>query len=400
MKQTIILLLMLIMSYSVWAQKTDSPNKKSLKPIVIEGNVENVADGTIILLFNRNKPFMSYSYELSDTVKEGKFRIVHNPKNDDEEYVLRIATNHYGLNFYASPGSTTKVMGKGADIESWRVINDNPMQKIANDYRAYLDLKVPDYYEIRKKRDWMDQDDDEYPNVLKAYDDAQVKYAECMLEYLSDKPFNSVLLKQLCWAACHAYITNNENMKERIRQLLPKIPADCSDDEGTDLADIKHFIVSKPKSLTIGDKMVDFLLYDHAGNEHHLTEFNDNGKYLLLEFNSRTCQGCMEHRQYDALNGLYNNHSDKVDIVMVNCDEPYFWKLQCKNAKKWGRDPWNEWNDMKSCDDVKQRYGSISGPSYFFISPDGTILGRISDKENLQKAIQKYFDLANIENKN
>ena len=30
--------------------------------------------------------------------------------------------------------------------------------------------------------------------------------------------------------------------------------------------------------------MEDFTLYDHKGFEHHLTELNGNGKYLLLEF--------------------------------------------------------------------------------------------------------------------
>ncbi len=149
----------------------------------------------------------------------------------------------------------------------------------------------------------------------------------------------------------------------------------------------------KYEPIKIGEKLHDFVLYDHQDKEHHLTEFNGNGKYLLLEFNSRTCIPCMEHRQNDALNALYKNHSDKVDMLMVNCDAKYFWNIECKDPNKYGRDPWHEWNDKKDAEDIMQRYGTESGPSYFFVDKDGTILGRISDTENLQEAIDKYFKL-------
>ena len=78
---------------------------------------------------------------------------------------------------------------------------------------------------------------------------------------------------------------------------------------------------------------------------------------------------------------------------MVNCDPKYYWDIECKDPNKYGRDPWHEWNDKKGAEDIKQRYGSVTGPSYFFVSPDGTILGRISDQEDLKAAIAKYFKL-------
>ena len=99
----------------------------------------------------------------------------------------------------------------------------------------------------------------------------------------------------------------------------------------------------------------------------------------------------MEHRQNDALNNLYKNHSDKVDMLMVNCDSWYYWDIECKDPNKYGRDPWQEWNDKKNAEDIMERYGPMTGPCYFFVDKDGTILGRISDRENLQEAIKKYF---------
>ena len=146
----------------------------------------------------------------------------------------------------------------------------------------------------------------------------------------------------------------------------------------------------KFERIRIGEKLHDFVLYDHQDKEHHLTEFNGNGKFLLLEFNSRTCVPCVEHRPIEVLNNLYKNHSDKGDMLMVNCDDPYFWNIECKDPNKYGRDPWHEWNDKKGAEDIMQRYG-LTGPAYFFVSPDGTILGKITDERRLEESIKKYF---------
>ena len=80
-------------------------------------------------------------------------------------------------------------------------------------------------------------------------------------------------------------------------------------------------------------------------------------------------------------------------MLMVNCDAQYNWDIECKDPNQLGRDPWHEWNGKDVREDIMQRYGSESGPCYFFVSPDGTILGRISDQEDLKAAIAKYFKI-------
>jgi hypothetical protein len=100
----------------------------------------------------------------------------------------------------------------------------------------------------------------------------------------------------------------------------------------------------------------------------------------------------MEHRPMDFLNNVYKNHSDKVDMLMLNCDDPYFWEQECKDEKKWGRDPWYEWNDHKACKNIMQRY-DVDGPTYYFISPDGVILGKNKGEESLSSSFEKYFKL-------
>ena len=78
---------------------------------------------------------------------------------------------------------------------------------------------------------------------------------------------------------------------------------------------------------------------------------------------------------------------------MVNCDAKCYWDIECKAPNTYGRAPWHEWNDKKDAEDIMQRYGTETGPSYFFVDKDGTILGRIKDTDDLNAAIAKYFKL-------
>ena len=395
-KSGISLLLMLLAVVSVWAQESKNGENKSLPPVIVEGKVENVPDGTIIGLYIQNGPYITARLEKKDTIVGGKFRIAFTPKYKNEEYSLGLENFVHGLVFYSTPGTTTIINGKGVDIEAWHVENDNPIQKEANKYRAWLDNNVPDYFDIRKKKDWMDPDDDEYPLVEKTYKKAHEQYAECMIKFMQDREFSPVFVKTLYRIAIIAYLDSNIEIRDKARLLAEKIPSDSPDMQYTFVGQIKHFLYPQYSPISVGEKMTDFVLYDHQDKEHHLTEFNGNGKYLLLEFNSRTCKGCMEHRPIETLNNLYKKHSDKVDILMVNCDDLYFWNIECKDPNKYGRDPWNEWNDKKGCDEIMQRYRSSKDNQslgYYFVSPDGTILGRISDTENLQEAIDKYFKL-------
>lgn len=215
-----------------------------------------------------------------------------------------------------------------------------------------------------------------------------------MIEFMKDRKYSSVFASNLCTLSLMILEGKNKNkgIREKAVKLLAIVPKD-EEQRDQNIYDAKKWLLPKYEPIKIGEKLHDFVLYDHQGKVHHLTEFNGNGKFLLLEFNSRTCKGCIEHRQYDALNNLYENHSDKVDMLMVNCDPKYYWDIECKDPNKYGRDPWHEWNDKKGAEDIKQRYGTETGPSYFFVSPDGTILGRISYQEDLKAAIAMYFKI-------
>ena len=397
MKKTIIIMLLMLIAVSGWAQESKNEKKDSIPPIIVEGTLERVPDGTVVMVGGRMGGFCSYGPNQGDTLRNGKFRIIYTPESPTDEYMMTAMYNgahlrHYFM-FYASPGTKATIKGEGIHPANWYAKSDNPKQIEANEYRAYLDEKIPGYWDLKRRDDWVTEEDDDYYSVKKRVREADSLYVEYMIDFMKDRKYSSVFAKELHSLSLYILEGRNKNMgiRERAAKLLAKVPKDAPYDES--IYDAKRFLVPKYEPIKIGEKLHDFVLYDHQDKEHHLTEFNGNGKFLLLEFNSRTCKGCMEHRQYDALNSLFKNHSDKVDMLMVNCDSQYYWDIECKDPNKYGRDPWNEWNDKKNAEDVMQRYGSESGPCYFFVSPDGTILGRISDKEDLNAAITKYFNI-------
>ena len=395
MRKSGISLLLMLFAIAGWAQESKTEKKNSIPPIIVEGNVERVPDGTVIILCQFTSQHLSpFGPQAKDTIRNGKFRIVLPLEKKYEVFCLWTPNLRGGFTFvYASPGTTTTVTGVGVRYDNWYVKNNNPIQKEANEYRAYLDEKIPGYWDLKRKIDWIDKDDDEYDLVRKKWKEADSLFVERMTEFMQDREYSPVFDKYILDISRRICLSKNNAQRGKAAKLLEKAPKVESRWDNEYIYEARRDLTPQYEPIKIGEKLHDFVLYDHQDKEHHLTEFNGNGKYLLLEFNSRTCVGCMKHRQSDALNALYKNHSDKVDILMVNNDSPYYWDIECKDPTKYGRDPWNEWNDKKGCEDIMQRYGIIGGPWYYFISQDGTILGRIRDTENLQEAIDKYFKL-------
>ena len=384
MKQSFITFMLLLTAICSWAQKSKASDEKPIAPVIVEGTLEGVPDGTVIMVQERKGGTKSYFREIEegiDTLRNGKFRIVYTPMNQVDEYMLTVEKSPRYLLIYVSPGSKCTIKGVGVHPANWYAKSDNPKQIEANEYRAYLDEKLPRYWDLKEKRD-------------RSTVEAESLYVEYMIEFMKDRKYSSVFASNLCTLSLMILEGKNKNkgIKEKAVKLLAIVPKD-EEQRDQNIYDAKKRLLPKYSPIKIGEKLHDFVLYDHQGKVHHLTEFNGNGKFLLLEFNSRACVPCVEHRPNAVLNNLYKNHSDKVDMLMVNCDPPYYWDIECKDPNKYGRDPWHEWNDKKGAEDIKQRYGTETGPSYFFVSPDGTILGRISYQEDLKAAIAKYFKI-------
>ncbi len=405
MRKSGISLLLMLFAVTGWAQESKTEKKDSVLPIIVEGTLENVPDGTVIKVserYGKQIGFFSRENEGIDTVRNGKFRKVYypltdvNPRKNVDEYMITARYNGANLtgylNFYVSPGAKATVTGVGTNLMNWYAKSDNPKQIEANEYHAYFDEKLPGYWNLIRKYQLSDEVDDDYYSLKKKVKESDSLYVEYMVDFMKDRKYSSVFAKALRNLSMYFSEGRNQGIKGKAVKLWAIVPKDEEmNDEFILLA--KKNLLPKYEAIKIGEKLHDFVLYDHKDNEHHLTEFNGNGKYLLLEFNTRTFAPNVERRQNETLNALYKYHSDKVDMLLVNCDSKYDWDIECEDPNKYGRDPWYEWNDKNNAEEIKQRYGTETGPSYFFVDKDGTILGRISDTENLQEAIDKYFKL-------
>ena len=404
MKSIILLICFVSASIGGWAQESKNKKNESLPPIVIEGTLERMPEDTEIRIWKRSGKTITYNSgvtcnngEAKDSLRNGKFRIVFTPRDNNDEYMVsaKYGASHsrHSLYFYASPGTTTTITGVGVHEENWYVKNDNPRQIEANEYRAYLDEKIPGYWDLKRRNDWISKDDDDYYSVKKKVKKADSLFVEHMTEFMQDREYSPVFEKYIYKISRLLTLRRNKAQRKKAAKLLAKTPNVENRWDNEFIYEARRDLMPKFERIRIGEKLHDFVLYDHQDKEHHLTEFNGNGKFLLLEFNSRTCVPCVEHRPIEVLNNLYKNHSDKVDMLMVNCDAPYFWNIECKDPNKYGRDPWHEWNDKKGTEDIMQRYGSQTGPCFFFVSPDGTILGKITDERRLEESIKKYFKI-------
>ena len=133
----------------------------------------------------------------------------------------------------------------------------------------------------------------------------------------------------------------------------------------------------------VGDKIKDFTLYDHDGKEHHLEEFGNNNKYLLMEFCSKEDKELMKSRPESVLEDLYKNYSNYLDIVTINCDVKEAWM-----SGKLPRDKWNEWNDYNNSLFVRMNYSTIF--RYVFISPENKIIG-FGNSDDLKDKVKQHF---------
>ena len=323
-------MLLMLTAISSFAQESKSSDEKPLAPIVIEGNVERVPDGTVIWLGARKGGSMGSGGLAKDSVINGKFRIKCTPKNAEDDYSLYSVGFGHSLDFFATSGTTTTVTGVGVDYENWYAKNDNPLQKEANEYRAYLDAKVPGYYDIRRRSDWIDRDDDEYYIVRKKRKQADSLFVEHMTEYMQDKKFSPVFAHYLFNISRRILLSKNKVQRKKAAKLLeiaPKVENRFDDEY---VYEARRDLMPKFERIKIGEKLHDFVLYDHQDKEHHLTEFNGNGKYLLLEFNSRTCEPCVKHRPIEVLNNLYKN---TAGILGMNGTTRKVLRISCKDTE-------------------------------------------------------------------
>ena len=410
MKRNIISLLLLLIATCSWGQNKDTSSSENVQripiaPIIIDGEVTGVPDGTVVGLFYRvNKSKEMYNPDLIikkgnpntgitmvDTIKNGKFHlekkfIYKDLKDSETNYEYFVTAEGYSLKVYANPGTKVKITGKGlGNIGlTWRAESNHPLQKELNEYVAYGNKKLAT---IRKKIQEAREADDIDDELLKKLEKERYNIdINSMLDFMKSREYNDVFASELRRISFLTMMLDDRQLRARVRNLFrDKVPNDYHND--SHIYETKEFLFPSREQLQIGDQMTDFTLYDRDGKKHKLSEFRDSGKYVLLEFICRAC-GDTKLRPSDDMAEIYSKYSDKIQIVSINLDPKDIWEEECKQKKN--VEKWPEWNDYNRAEEIIERYG-IFGYTLALISPDGFLMDRTGGIGLLEKIKKLIF---------
>lgn len=372
----------------------DKSKEIPMKPLIVEGELSGISDGTPVALAFRVKRTNGYNTAnntLVDTIRNGKFHIEKKfiykdfDENDDNVSFIFVVDG-ISLPIYASPGATVKVSGtpsKRKDVRTWKAESDHPLHK--EFYDDYLAFEQESLSAIRKKINAAKEEDDVDDDLIdKLEREKDSVYVVSMLNYMKERECNPVFASNLFRIAFAANRLGSESLKDRIRHLLwSKVPTDYEDQN---VMDARGFVL-KSTPLKIGSQMRDFILYDRKGKEHKLTQFK--GKYTVIEFTSKFCGPCLQ--AMPILDGYYKRHKDKVEIIAISVDPENIWMEEKNNVS------YHEWNDHKGAGEIGTFYGSKGTPCFVIIDPEGNVLNISHGTATFFKNMVGYVPDAEIE---
>ena len=140
----------------------------------------------------------------------------------------------------------------------------------------------------------------------------------------------------------------------------------------------------KREATQPGNKYVDFSV-SYGGNTTKLSDYVEKGKYTLVDFWASWCGPCM--RQVPVLKKLYSQYHDKgLDIVGVAVwDKPDDTLAAIKSHGL-------SWPNIIDARTIPTDLYGINGiPCIMLIGPDGTILSRDKQGDELVAEVERYF---------
>lgn len=127
----------------------------------------------------------------------------------------------------------------------------------------------------------------------------------------------------------------------------------------------------------------DYTIEDGEGNSAKLSDFMEEGKYLLVDFWASWCGPCRQAMPHLA--GIAKDHSNTINVLSVGV-----WEKEKANNDKAREELGITWNtiydkDSKSVDE----YGILGIPTLLLINPEGTIVYRGHDPEAVDAKIKE-----------
>lgn len=160
---------------------------------------------------------------------------------------------------------------------------------------------------------------------------------------------------------------------------------DCKDS----IRDMAITFLKKKINYAVGSTGIDAILKDTSSQSVQLSQFLNNGKYILLDFWGTGCKPCraaIPHLKY-----LYKKYSDLgFEIIAISADNKEdTWKRTLEKEQM----PWIQLLDVgaKNGDLLVWKFSFIGTPSYVLIDPKGKIVKRSSDHLWIDRELFNIF---------
>ncbi|MBO5107280.1 MAG: DUF4369 domain-containing protein [Bacteroidales bacterium] len=331
---------------------------------VVNGRLENVEDGYMILLFKSNLDGSTSSIAV-DTLENGRFEFTAPAEKGVQYHIL---APHIGifpsmsLDFYAEPGVEVEIYGKDYLTRNWEVQNAGKDQKI---YQSYFD-EVADIFkdlqllELECRREGRSLD---YLRLNKPY---HAKIDSISLDWLkSHRKVSEAWMDIMLESAKSAAFSKDKASLNELQQIWKKVAPQHKDSpKGKQVSTVLY---PDGEPLKAGDTFpYGTKVYDIDGNEHLLDEFK--GKRLLLYFSSHACKPCVGVKK--ELEGIVRSGKSPVEIVGFNLDGEASWKVGSKSRPV----IWPEFNELKGSFGLFRRFETPGVPTFVVVSEDGIIL--------------------------
>ena len=375
-------LLMSIMLFGVACSDTE---KLLRDEFLIEGELSDVEDGTIIDLVRWDEN--TGKVVASDTLRNGRFFFKEKAESNTDKLSISPRGDNFpsmSLYVWVAPRVKVKIKGDGKMHPLWSVTSSLSHQKeqnlymdksrdvIAEDARISIErrkvfskimsassreealpyMKIVDSLDVIAEPLWL----------------AQILADMEIMEKAND--ISLIWLEKMVSVAYQAKPSNNsKEYYGELRRKAEKLYGRMLDEDKNTLYGARITAnLFPPVIVGVGDDYVDADFFDINGNTKHLSDYS--GKYLLLDFWSSGCGPCI--MAFPEMKEVADNFRDNLTIVSISLDTDSRWKEALDTHDL----TWVNIRDPKSYGGLAANYGVVGIPYYAIISPDGKVIDK------------------------
>ena len=327
--------------------------KSVAQPCRVVGTITDLGSKPVIFGYTQK------GVDHNDTVRAsgGHFSYVAQPSNDGQ-ISLYISGNQFAT-FWYEPGQLT-VTGNAA--EPWKLtITGTPENNVLSAFNHTVQWK--DYGKP--------------PKSEADYQALQALQAQDTRQFIQAHPAARTSALQLYWQTKMQPTYPVAEYEKLLQGLKPAVRQSWY---GQQAAERVATLRNQP---TLGKAVANFSMADTAGIQHSLATYR--GKYVLLDFWGHWCHPCIE--AMPKVNALHQQYGDKLTIVgvaMESANSAPLWKKAIRQHHV----PGLQLSELQADKGpVITGYNVNAFPTYMLLDPQGKLVARANDVEEITKKL-------------